>query len=207
MAARRSQVAHRAQVAARSRTAKRRAPKAVEALEALYARLPDVACRGLCADSCRSPIDMSDLERDRIRTTSGVHIPERARWPATAPCPALTAENRCATHATRPTICRLWGTGTAETMACPHGCVIDGDRLTDEQLIDVTLTSFEIGGHPEFAHLTDQMRILAADPRIQPVLARLIRGDATPQMLLAALQHHRLGRLLAQANTDDHEGP
>ncbi|MBG0825983.1 hypothetical protein HS048_35520 [Planomonospora sp. ID91781] len=189
MGSRPSPAARRAQLAVRAQTAARL--RAVQALEELYARLPDVACQGLCADSCRSPIDMSDLERERVRIACGVRIPPRDSWPAGAACPALTAEGRCAAHAVRPTICRLWGAGTNPAMACPHGCAPDGGSLSDEQLIDLVLTSMEIGDHRSLAPVSAQVRHLAADPNIQPLLTRLIRGDASVIPALVAAVHHR----------------
>ncbi|MFB9884633.1 YkgJ family cysteine cluster protein [Planobispora siamensis] len=154
--------------------------------------MPEVACQGLCADSCRSPIDMSTLERERMRTTTGVRIPERAHWPAGAPCPALSAEGRCTGHAVRPTICRLWGAGANAAMRCPHGCTPEGGLLPDAQLIDLILTSLEIGGHRAFADVGDQIRALAADPALQPLLTRLISGDATAApAIVAAIRGRR----------------
>ena len=47
-------------------------PERVAALDALYAELPHLECRGLCWHSC-GPIDMSHTERDRIAELLAAH--------------------------------------------------------------------------------------------------------------------------------------
>jgi uncharacterized protein len=70
--------------------------KRLKAIDRIYARLPTIACRGKCQESC-GPIYMS------LR------------------CPMLCRESgKCRVYDIRPVICRLWG--LVESMLCPWGC-------------------------------------------------------------------------------------
>lgn len=111
----------------------------------LYDQIPDVQCKGLCADSC-GPIDMHPYERARIRQ-AGVTIPEPrqalAQMAVTGDyaCPAL-ADSRCTIYDLRPTICRAWG--ASEALPCEHGCrPVAGQLLTEAEtrrLVDESKT-------------------------------------------------------------------
>ncbi|MGP3914347.1 YkgJ family cysteine cluster protein [Nonomuraea sp. 10N515B] len=101
----------------------------------LYAQIPDVACKGLCQDSC-GPIDMHPYERAQIRR-AGVTIPEPQQavtqllLTGDYTCPALE-DGRCSVYELRPTICRAWG--ASEAMPCEHGCrPADGQLLSDTE--------------------------------------------------------------------------
>lgn len=95
------------------------------ALEAIYARLPEMQCRGLCQESC-GPIGMAAVEASAIRSKHGA-LPVAG---SDLTCSAL-ANGRCSIYADRPLICRLWG--VVERMACPWGCVPEGGRITDAE--------------------------------------------------------------------------
>jgi Fe-S-cluster containining protein len=107
--------------------------EAREALDELYAQLPTIACRGLCADSCHN-VDASQLERDRIAEVHGVVLAEpvpHALWQQMADraraalgdaatgngprglelprCPALGPLNTCTVYDVRPFTCRAFG--------------------------------------------------------------------------------------------------
>jgi uncharacterized protein len=102
----------------RARQKRREEERGREAkLEALYARIPDMECKGLCASVACEHIPMSQTERARLEAAVGrdVTIPEDAPLI----CPALEA-GRCSVYDSRPLMCRLWG--AAEGLACPHGC-------------------------------------------------------------------------------------
>lgn len=91
--------------------------EAVQHLDALYAALPSVPCRGKCAAAC-GPLALSYVERLRV---------QRGTWrtlqDVTQPaCPLLKAQ-RCTAYGLRPLICRLYG--VSEQMQCPHGCLPD----------------------------------------------------------------------------------
>ena len=83
----------------------------------LYAELPKLACRGLCAESC-GPIALTPLEEQRIVEVAG-------SAPTFGPdlvCSMLVDE-RCSVYQVRPALCRLWG--LVESMPCPWGCKPD----------------------------------------------------------------------------------
>ncbi len=84
-------------------------------LEALYAELPTVACRGLCASGCVS-IPLTDLEADRLRLTTH----QKPRTVGENRCVYLTAEQRCGAYAARPLVCRAFG--VMSLLSCPWGC-------------------------------------------------------------------------------------
>ena len=106
-------------------------------LAALYARIPDVDCKGLCHAAC-GPVEISDLEREHV-DDAGVDIPpldperlmEQYRSDSVPDCPALTPLKRCAVYEHRPTICRLYG--TAACLDCEHGCVPTSGLLSREE--------------------------------------------------------------------------
>ncbi len=89
----------------------------------VYARIPEVRCKGLCEESC-GPIAMSNEEDARLQGL-GVRIPSMVDGVAAIErgedyyCPALRG-GRCSVYNDRPTICRLWGSTTS--MPCSHGC-------------------------------------------------------------------------------------
>jgi hypothetical protein len=83
-------------------------------LEALYAQVPDVGCKGLCTDAC-GPIDGGIRERARM-ARAGVRLPpvdvairKMASTPDNYECPALV-DGRCSTYLVRPMVCFLPGT-------------------------------------------------------------------------------------------------
>lgn len=83
-------------------------------LDVLYAELPALDCKGLCAESC-GPIRMSRAEWVRITDRLG-HEPEAL---PDGTCPMLT-DGRCSVYDIRPMLCRLWG--IVEVMPCRFGC-------------------------------------------------------------------------------------
>jgi Fe-S-cluster containining protein len=171
-------------------------PERVAALEALYAELPSLDCKGLCWHSC-GPIDMSVTERARI-TELGVTIPgytvEAAeRYQATgkvALCPALGPFKTCGVHPVRPLICRLWG--TTETMRCPFGCE-PSRELTEAEGYEFIDRSREIGGSEGSSAVRELIAELARDPAMQPVLRRYMQGDPSVEPELLAEMRRRAG--------------
>jgi hypothetical protein len=124
-------------------------------LDALYAQLPTIECRGKCQDSC-GPIDMSVAERRRI-ADRGVDIP-------LAPtCPALSMFGTCAVYDVRPMICRLWG--VVEAMACPYGCMPEGGWLDDATGLELLGSSIRVGGRAELAVPPETVQRLVAAAR------------------------------------------
>jgi uncharacterized protein len=85
-------------------------------LESMYASLPTVVCKGLCAESC-GPIACSQAEADRMEAAAGRPL----EFTRGMTCGYLDqVHRRCTVYAVRPMICRLWG--VAKDMACPWGC-------------------------------------------------------------------------------------
>jgi Fe-S-cluster containining protein len=100
-------------------------------LEAIYQRIPDVHCRGLCQDAC-GPITGGHRELVRMRRAGATLLPVLDQVEALATtgytCPALV-DGQCSTYAVRPAICRAWG--AVEDLRCPFGChPADGQLLT-----------------------------------------------------------------------------
>lgn len=166
-------------------------PERVAALDALYAELPYLECRGLCWHSC-GPIDMSHTERDRI-TELGVTIPGYTREAAeryrttgkVEACPALGPFRTCGVHEVRPMICRLWG--STENMRCPHGCR-PSRELTEDEGYTYLERSRAIGGS-DAPGINEHLSDLARDPATRPLLLRYMQGDAEVEpQLLAALR-------------------
>lgn len=130
-----------------------------EALDAVWARIPDVNCKGHCTDSC-GPIDASIAER-RLLRERGIRL-KAAPWieigadmpggvdemPASAlaavkPCPALV-DGRCSVYDVRPVICRLWG--AVRKMPCEWGCQPDR-YLTDGEAREILLLASQVHLH------------------------------------------------------------
>ncbi|MHB1534455.1 MAG: YkgJ family cysteine cluster protein [Acidimicrobiales bacterium] len=117
-----------------------------QSLADVYARIPEVRCKGLCIESC-GPIAMSNDEYGRLQER-GVTIPpmldavaaiERGEeyW-----CPALDG-GRCSVYDDRPTICRLWG--ATESMPCPHGCTPQ-NALSQQESFELLALAARAGG-------------------------------------------------------------
>jgi Putative zinc- or iron-chelating domain len=112
----------------------------------IYARIPEVSCKGLCKESC-GPIAMSKYEDRRLQEL-GVTIPSMVDGVRAIEsgedyyCPALQA-GRCSVYEDRPTICRLWG--ATASMPCPHGCT-PSNALSQEESFDLLRLAGEAGG-------------------------------------------------------------
>lgn len=100
-------------------------------LDEVYAKLPQLDCKGLCQQSC-GPIVMSAAEERRL-LEDGLELPTTVDHcvEGKLTCSYLTKHGRCAIYSRRPMICRLWG--MVRRMKCHHGCVPVGGFLTDQQ--------------------------------------------------------------------------
>lgn len=96
--------------------AARKLAAVVAQIEALYAQLPTVACRGLCARACRS-IPLVHAEAQRLQEAT--HCKPKTVEQETR-CVYLTKDDRCGAYAARPLICRAYG--VTASLSCPHGC-------------------------------------------------------------------------------------
>ena len=110
----------------------------IKAIEALYATLPKLECKGLCEECC-GPVYMSRAEWDRIKIKVG-HTPAPVDGGSLV-CPMLK-NHRCTVYKVRPLICRLWG--MMEAMKCPHGCTPER-WVTDEEASRLVREIAEIG--------------------------------------------------------------
>ncbi len=119
--------------------------RADQRLDALYAKLPAMRCRGLCQAACGS-IAMTATERDRITRRHGIRIPLAAVFPDH--CPALV-DGACSVYADRPLICRTWG--MVPSMRCPYGCEPDGGMMTEHAGLAAAAEAFDIDGNPQKA--------------------------------------------------------
>lgn len=122
----------------------------MDAIRVLYEQVPPMtSCKGLCAKAC-CDIDMSELERQRIKRRHRVAIKTRTlqdiRHKGPRKCKALKKDGRCGVYEDRPLICRAWG--VIDAAPCPFGCVPDDGRyLTDEEYKGLELAVEMLGGH------------------------------------------------------------
>lgn len=119
-------------------------PQVEAKLEAVYALLPELRCRGLCAESCGPIVQQGVLtvaELVRMQRAGGKRTGRQRRRPDV--CPYLSAEGRCDVYAVRPLICRLWG--IVPKMACPYGCV-PARALTDDEAHTLLVAALKVGG-------------------------------------------------------------
>lgn len=146
-------------------------------LDALYAELPTMACRGKCHAACNG-VSLSYAEQARI-AERGYELPIRAGNGAT--CTALTALGTCAVYSVRPMICRLWG--TSSSLNCSYGCR-PTRMLTSMEIASFLLRSFQLGGHPHFteAQAEQTRRYVEGNPEAADMYEAYIRGRANPEL-------------------------
>lgn len=119
-------------------------PEETEAkLRELYAAIPAMRCRGLCAEVACGSVAMIEHERERIQARHGVHIADGMHPQG---CPALTAHGNCSVYDDRPMVCRVWG--SVPMMSCPYGCQPDGGQLTDLQGAELTSATVMLDRRP-----------------------------------------------------------
>lgn len=187
-------------------------------LAAIYDRLPGVACKGLCDDSC-TQIDASELERQEL-AARGMQITEdhphvildRYRVGEVPPCPALTADRRCSVYEVRPFICRAFGmisaagvTGPArfaQPMMCDHGCEPAGAPLTMREfaaaMCDIEALSRAVTGMARAPLPGDSAILTGTFKRVRaggiPVAAGDIHAHRTEPAIRAAARRERQKR-------------
>lgn len=104
-------------------------------LEAAYAAIPQMNCKGLCGYGC-GPVGYSALENERMQENGA--IPPAIKWNdkhGGAMCSHLTENERCAIYENRPLICRLFG--AVQRLRCQHGCKPVGGFLTQERVMEL----------------------------------------------------------------------
>ena len=110
-------------------------PSPREQLQALYAELPTIVCRGLCYGAC-GPVMASRLEVEQL----GAPLTFHGR---TLRCVFLNDDRRCVAYDQRPMICRVYG--MSRGLPCAHGCVPDR-WLTDAEGREFVARAMAIGG-------------------------------------------------------------
>jgi hypothetical protein len=165
-----------------SRKRKRKRPdrEAVQRLEAVYAKLPKLDCKGLC-QACCGPIGMTPVEHERMAERNQPMKVEHQRdgvlFSTAWTCPQLAGNGRCTVYAVRPMVCRLWG--LVRSMACPHGCVPEGGFLDEREGHLLFREAMEAGGIPMPSE--EYMRKRLDDPQLQAemraIMARGSRND------------------------------
>lgn len=133
-------------------------------LLAIYAKLPQIDCKGLCHESC-GPIHATTMELERMQLAASqldppTQIPKKMIQdpgpmvrshnsttsdhhgvliidPKTHVCPMLdTRTHRCKVYEARPLICRTFG--VAKGLECHHGCKPTNSKyLTKEEFFDL----------------------------------------------------------------------
>lgn len=144
-----------------------RAEEVDAALEAIYAKVPEIGCKGLCTDAC-GPVDGGVRELVRM-ARAGVKLPPReqavrkmASTPENYECPALV-DGRCSTYDARPFICRAWG--ASEDLPCPYGCrPAPGERLLTSAETLALLDAAVKAGTPEQPRTVREYEELLAQP-------------------------------------------
>ncbi len=101
----------------------------------IYAALPTIGCKGLCAHSC-GPVAVAAIERRVIEERSGLPLDINGEGAAEGMLCNHLARGRCTVYSDRPLLCRLWG--VAEGMECPHGCKVSRvlDRYESAELLE-----------------------------------------------------------------------
>jgi Fe-S-cluster containining protein len=89
-------------------------PAILRELDAFYARLPQIVCKGKCVQACGA-IALTRFEADRIR----LKMHRKIRFSSDVVCSFLE-DGRCSVYSLRPFICRLFG--LTMNLSCPHGC-------------------------------------------------------------------------------------
>ena len=82
-------------------------------LNKIYAKIPEVNCKGLCHDAC-SFVQMLPFEGKQLKKKYGNDLNLLQN-----PCPKLV-NKRCSIYKDRPFVCRIYG--AAPSILCPFGC-------------------------------------------------------------------------------------
>lgn len=94
-------------------------------LEKIYAKIPEIDCKGLCHPSC-SIVPAAKIEIQRAKGRMGGKNPfsplsaNIALESGSIPSCAALKDKKCSIYTARPAICRLYG--VAEKLECHFGC-------------------------------------------------------------------------------------
>lgn len=113
-----------------------------QTLTDLYRRVPRIACKGLCAESC-GPVIVVEKEHTAMQRAAGGKV---LSVDGEATCGYLV-DGRCSVYDARPLICRLWG--VVPEMPCPWGC--EAERILSPVEAHVLMKTLQrIGGKVVF---------------------------------------------------------
>ncbi len=117
--------------------------KKLHELEALYAQIPKVECKGLCHQSCTLiPAALIEIKRAKERLGTNPFRPNTrllqeavsGKKPMIPSCRALK-DKRCTIYPIRPAICRLYA--AADGLECPFGCAPEDKKMTKKAAYDL----------------------------------------------------------------------
>ena len=120
-------------------------------LDALYREIPEIECKGTCANQCTSQVPFLKIEAKRTGN-------KKARGPD---CPHLE-DGRCRVHPIRPLLCRIWGVSIQ--MPCPYGCrptrylsdeetrsiIQRAEKICGETFVTAATAAQQKGNHAKF---------------------------------------------------------
>lgn len=155
----------------------------VLAVRELYRRVPKVNCKRLCGHACRTLIDMSAVERERIETYTGQRLPAWMNTVHNRVCPLLTPKGGCSVYGLRPMVCRVWGATDSPGMICPHGCTVEGEPLSSAEMQHLMLETLRVGGSKySDAQIAALQAIIASEDGMEELLDRFIDGERSPDL-------------------------
>lgn len=90
-------------------------------VDALYKKLPELDCKGLCQECC-GPILMTRLEWWRIQQRTGMSLEKFQQETSKDYVCAMLDKSKgaCKVYDIRPMVCRIWG--STPKVKCPFGC-------------------------------------------------------------------------------------
>jgi hypothetical protein len=125
------------------------------ALNEVYARLPELDCKGLSQASC-GPLEVSRLENNVMNEVADQAGPFK-RSPMENARPLLKVSGRCVIYESRPLIWRLWGIVDNPPKRCPWGCRPKPRYLTDREAMG-NQQAVEEQGQWQFTHIAGDRR-------------------------------------------------
>lgn len=110
-----------------------------EALDALYACLPKVNCKGLCQSYCGC-IGFEKVDELRMTAKAGCQPSTDEKLT----CGYLQSDGRCGVYEVRPLVCRLFG--AIDELRCPHGCEPEF-KLTRQNMVQLAQLVKMVGSY------------------------------------------------------------
>jgi hypothetical protein len=153
-------------------------------LEALYAQVPDIGCRGLCTDAC-GPVTGGHRELVRMRR-AGYRLPSHSQaWPLIYQsggeyrCPALTDDGKCGGYEVRPMVCRIWGASV--DLICPYGCLPQEGALLTRARSQMLLEHATAAGTIAPRHTLQEWETMVAQPSAEAYFRKRVHQPVATQ--------------------------